>query len=103
MTAWRRIRGVMEAAGIDGAHASAKGLRHGFGVAAVSAGVPLNLLQKWLGHAHLTTTVIYADAIGEEEHAIAARMWRDHQDEAPLPPCRVHLGVGDASYQERRG
>jgi integrase/recombinase XerD len=44
-------------------------------VAAVSAGVPLNLVQKWLGHAQLTTTAIYADAVGEEEQNIAARMW----------------------------
>ena len=48
-----------------------KGLRHGFGVAAVSAGSPLNLVQKWLGHAQLTTTAIYADAVGEEEQSIA--------------------------------
>jgi integrase/recombinase XerD len=54
---------------------SPKGLRHGFGVAAVSAGIPLNLVQKWLGHAQLTTTAIYADAVGEEEQSIAARMW----------------------------
>ena len=51
-----------------------KGLRHGFGVAAVSAGSPLNLVQKWLGHAQLTTTAIYADAVGEEEQSIAAQM-----------------------------
>ena len=51
------------------------GLRHGFGVAAVSAGIPLNLVQKWLGHAQLTTTAIYANAVGEEEQSIAARMW----------------------------
>jgi site-specific recombinase XerD len=24
----------------------------------------LNLVQKWLGHAQLTTTAIYADAVG---------------------------------------
>ena len=57
--------------GLDGPHASPKGLRHGFGVAAVSAGSPLNLVQKWLGHAQLTTTAIYADAVGEEEQSIA--------------------------------
>ena len=51
-------------------------LRHGFGVAAVSAGIPLNLVQKWLGHAQLTTTAIYADAVGAEEQDIAQRMWR---------------------------
>ena len=84
MTAWRRIGEVMQEAEIAGPHASAKGLRHGFGVAAVSIGIPLNLVQKWLGHAQLTTTAIYADAVGEEEHLIAARMWRDQLEEGPI-------------------
>jgi integrase len=75
MTAWRYIHAVMEQAGLSGAQASAKGLRHGFGVAAVSAGIPLNLVQKWLGHANLTTTAIYANAVGAEEKDIAKRMW----------------------------
>lgn len=75
MTAWRRVREVMPAAGLAGAYASPKGLRHGFGVQAVTAGVPLNLVQRWLGHAQLTTTAIYADAVGAEEQSIAARMW----------------------------
>jgi integrase/recombinase XerD len=75
MTGWRAVHAVMAAAGLDGPHASPKGLRHGFGVAAVSAGIPLNLVQKWLGHAQLSTTAIYADAVGEEEQSIAARMW----------------------------
>jgi integrase len=75
MTGWRAVHAVMDAAGLDGPHASPKGLRHGFGVAAVSAGIPLNLVQKWLGHAQLTTTAIYANAVGEEEQSIAARMW----------------------------
>ena len=51
MTGWRAVHAVMEAAGLDGPHASPKGLRHGFGVAAVSAGIPLSLVQKWLGPA----------------------------------------------------
>lgn len=75
MTAWRKVVGVMKEAGITGAHASPKGLRHGFGVAAVGAAIPLNLVQKWMGHAQLTTTAIYANAVGAEEQAIAARMW----------------------------
>jgi integrase/recombinase XerD len=75
MTGWRAVHAVMTAARLDGPHASPKGLRHGFGVAAVSAGIPLNLLQKWLGHAQLTTTAIYADAVGAEEQDIARRMW----------------------------
>jgi integrase len=75
MTGWRAVHAVMEAAGLDGPQASPKGLRHGFGVAAVSAGVPLDLVQKWLGHAQLTTTAIYANATGAEEKNIARRMW----------------------------
>ena len=75
MTGWRAVHGVMQAARLDGPHASPKGLRHGFGVAAVTAGIPLNLVQKWLGHAQLTTTAIYADAVGAEEKDIARRMW----------------------------
>lgn len=60
-------------------HATPKGLRHGFGVAAVQSGVPLNLVQRWLGHAKLETTAIYTNAIGDEERAIAARLWGDLQ------------------------
>jgi integrase len=75
MTGWRAVHVVMQAAGLEGVPASPKGLRHGFGVAAVSAGIPLNLVQKWLGHAQLSTTAIYANAVGEEEQSIAARMW----------------------------
>ncbi|MCA7117843.1 MAG: hypothetical protein LGL72_00085 [Acidibrevibacterium sp.] len=40
-----------------------------------AAGIPLNLLQKWLGHAQLTTTAIYANATGAEEKNIASKMW----------------------------
>ena len=67
---------MIAAAGIpDGPHACTEGLRHGFGVQAVSRGIALNMVQKWRGHAQLTTTAIYADAVGKEEQSIAARMW----------------------------
>lgn len=76
MTAWRKMEAVIKAAEIEeGPHACPKGLRHGFGVAAVSKGIALNMVQKWLGHSQLTTTAIYANAVGEEEQSIASRMW----------------------------
>ena len=75
MTGWRAVHAVMEEAGLSGPQACPKGLRHGFGVQAVSAGIPLNLVQRWLGHAQLSTTAIYANAVGAEEQNIAARMW----------------------------
>jgi integrase/recombinase XerD len=74
-TAYTRVVEVMEAAGIAGPQASPKGLRHGFGVACIEKGIPLNLVQRWLGHAQLATTAIYADAVGEEERNIAGRLW----------------------------
>ncbi len=67
---------MMSAAAImDGPHKCPKGLRHGFGVHAIGAGVPLNILSKRMGHAALETTAIYANALGEEQRNIAARMW----------------------------
>jgi integrase/recombinase XerD len=75
-TAWRCVQHVIKAAGImEGPHACPRDLRHGFGVQALGKGIPLNMLQKWLGHAQMSTTAIYANAVGEEEQSIAARMW----------------------------
>ena len=65
----------MKTAGIAGPHACPKGLRHGFGIKAVTSEVPLNMTQKWLGHARISTTAIYANATGPEEKQIAERMW----------------------------
>jgi len=53
----------------------AKGLRHGFGVACIEKGVPLNLVQRWLGMRSFSTTATMPDAVGEEERGIAARLW----------------------------
>lgn len=75
-TAWRRVAEVMQAAGITGVHATPKGLRHGFGIKAVTSDVPLNMTQKWLGHSRISTTAIYTNATGPEEQQIAERMWR---------------------------
>ena len=73
---WQIVKAVMIEAGIpDAPQRTAKGLRHGFGINAVVNGIPLHMLQKWMGHAQLTTTTIYADAIGKEEQDIASRMW----------------------------
>ena len=72
---YRLIKQVMNDAGISGPQASPKGLRHSFGVLAVQRGIPLNLIQRWLGHADISTTAIYAEAVGAEEKALASRLW----------------------------
>ena len=50
-TATRHVTELMAAAGIEGPQASAKGLRHAYGVAAVAAGGPLPTVAAVLGHA----------------------------------------------------
>jgi integrase/recombinase XerD len=74
--AWTLVKTVMREAAIDdGAHATPKGLRHGYGLHAIRSGVPITLVQRWLGHARLSTTAIYLQAMGHEEREIASRMW----------------------------
>lgn len=75
-TAWRLIKDVMQRAQVGGRPACPRGLRHGFGVGTLQSGVPLNLVQRWLGHARMETTAIYADASGPDEREFAARFWR---------------------------
>ena len=72
---WKLIKRVMRRAGIDGSRATARGLRHGFGVHAILSGVPQTTLQRWLGHASLETTGIYVAVMGTEERHLARRMW----------------------------
>ena len=75
-TAWRIVKSAMDMAAIeDGAHKSPKGLRHGFGINAILSGVPVTILQTWMGHSTLEITSIYLNAVGAEEREIAARMW----------------------------
>lgn len=73
--AWVIIKSVMDEADISGPQATPRGLRHSFAVHAVTSGVPLHLIQRWLGHSRMETTAIYSQALGPEERSIAKRMW----------------------------
>lgn len=75
VTVWRIVKAIMRDADVTGVKASPRGLRHAFGVGTLQAGVPLHLLQRWFGHARLSTTAIYADIIGPEELTFAHRFW----------------------------
>lgn len=74
-TGWRIIKHVMRRARVVGGHATPRGLRHGFAIAALQAGVPLNIVQRWMGHARISTTAIYTEVFGPEERAFAQRFW----------------------------
>jgi integrase len=80
VTAWRIVKRAMHRSGINGPHACPKGFRHGFGVGTLQARVPLNLLQRWLGHARISTTAIYADACGPDELGFATQFWRQSEE-----------------------
>lgn len=83
MTGYRRVCEVMRAAGIQGSYATPKGLRHGFAVKAIQSNVPLNLVQRWLGHADIKTTAIYTNAMGPEERELASRVWANPDTRNP--------------------
>lgn len=73
--AWQLVKSLMNDAGIHGQHAMPRALRHTFGVHAIQSGIPVNLVQRWLGHSQVSTTAIYLDVVGEEERELAGRMW----------------------------
>jgi integrase/recombinase XerD len=75
-TGWRLIKRVMDRIGVRGRQACPRGLRHAFGIGTLQTRVPPNLVQKWMGHARISTTAIYADASGPEEIAFAREFWR---------------------------
>lgn len=75
-TAYWHIKNCFQNAGVHGAQAVPKGLRHAYGVHSVVEGTALNMVQKWMGHHDVEITAIYANATGKEELKIAERMWR---------------------------
>ncbi|MEW7986755.1 MAG: site-specific integrase [Candidatus Thiodiazotropha sp.] len=75
-TGWRIIKRVLDAAGIEGPQATAKGLRHGYAVAMILGDLDVHILQKRLGHESVETTAIYLQVVGEEAHALEERAWK---------------------------
>lgn len=57
--AWTQISAALKAAGCDRQRCRPHALRHGHAVHAVLHNVPLNLIQRQLGHASIVTTAIY--------------------------------------------
>lgn len=75
MSAYRYVCDVMDRAGITGQCASPNGLRHGFALMALQSGVPLHVLQNWLGHSTVKSTVFYLDMLSESGARPAECAW----------------------------
>ncbi|MBS0273913.1 MAG: site-specific integrase [Proteobacteria bacterium] len=75
-TAWTKIKETCKRAGIPDSVSMPKAFRHSFGVeGAINANVPIGTIKRWLGHARLESTILYCEAVGDEERLLAARMW----------------------------
>tara|TARA_R110002049_G_scaffold10768_6_gene52272 strand:- start:108 stop:698 length:591 start_codon:yes stop_codon:yes gene_type:complete len=74
-TAWRIVKRVMILANLAGPQATAKGLRHSFGVRAAMSKIPVHIIQAWLGHSRASTTAIYVDVVQNEELELIQRTW----------------------------
>ena len=69
----RRYRKTLRAAALDPTH-NLHGLRHTFGTRMAAAGVPMRVLQEWMGHRDISATQRYADyAPSEHESALMER------------------------------
>ena len=84
---WKMVKGVMRKATISESLCKPKALRHAFAVEAGQKGIPLNMVQRWLGHARIETTAIYASAIGDEERNLASRAWTSLESAIPDRTC----------------
>lgn len=75
-TAWYRVKKICRHAGVPEYVGTARAFRHTFGVEGVMhANVPLGTIKRWLGHSRLESTIIYCDAVGDEERELQERMW----------------------------
>ena len=69
---------------------------------AATSGIPVDMIQKWLGHAQLSTTAIYADAVGKEEQDIAERMWGSGRLQEPPAGALHRRRIGYEGYTDSR-
>lgn len=76
-TAYRLVKRVMVRAGIVGKQATGKGLRHGFGVAMLTAKkpLPIHVLAQLMGHTDTKTTEIYLQVVDEEKRNLVMEAW----------------------------
>jgi len=74
-TGWSAIKAVMDEAGINGAQATAHGLRHSFVIAHQQIKPPPHMIQEWAGWTSTQMLGVYGRAFGEEERNLASQIW----------------------------
>ncbi len=74
-TAWRAIKDIMSHAAIEGAQATAHGLRHSFVIAHQQIKTPPHMIQQWAGWTSTEMLAVYGKALGAEERDLAEGIW----------------------------
>lgn len=72
--AFRIFQAAARRAGIDAKRTHCHVARHSFAVAAVMAGVPPLVLNEWLGHSDLSSTLIYTKVLAADARVFMDRM-----------------------------
>jgi site-specific recombinase XerD len=72
--AFQIVRAACLAAGIERARSHPHVLRHSFAIACVLQGVPIPVLNAWLGHAGLEATLIYSKVLAVDSRQFHDRM-----------------------------
>lgn len=68
------VRAACEAAGIERSRSHPHVLRHAFAVQCVLGGVPVPVLNQWLGHAGLEATLIYSKVLARDSRQFHDRL-----------------------------
>ncbi|SHN91343.1 hypothetical protein BHECKSOX_1653 [Bathymodiolus heckerae thiotrophic gill symbiont] len=75
---WRLIKDVMNKSGIHGKQATPTGLRHSFAISCleVTPPIPIERIQKWMGHKSSDLTVSYLEAFQQDEDKSLELLWK---------------------------
>lgn len=65
-TVYFTVRDAVTDAGIEKERAHPHIFRHSFAVHCILAGIPIVVLQQWLGHANINNTLIYLQVLGRD-------------------------------------
>ena len=65
---WKAMRHAAREIGLDSRRAHPHALRHAFAIRQVEAGVPVPVLRKWMGHATLSSTLVYVDEVNASKY-----------------------------------
>jgi integrase len=100
----RRFKKALRAAGVR--KVRFHDLRHTFGTRIAAAGVPMRVLQAWMGHRDYRTTLIYADyEPGDEESGLVDAAFSDGaqaQKERPRSRAKQRLSQLRNSFTSKR-